>query len=189
LNLIGILFGTDKSSLRQDYLIHYERELAQFRDEAFNLLEIRIHNGASLTTWQAYFTKATIVGIDNIPRCREYARGRIAIEIGSQDDGDFLSRVVTKYPPKVIIDDGSHRADHQIFTFEHLFPTLQAGGCYVVEDLSWSPNPRWRGNSPISAVEYFSKSLTRNWWFSWSSDPSRDKLYPSNPLPRHITFN
>jgi hypothetical protein len=59
---IGILCGTDKSSLRQNYLCHYERLLNHLRDAAFNLVEIGVHNGASLRTWARYFVRAQIVG-------------------------------------------------------------------------------------------------------------------------------
>lgn len=34
----------------------------------------------------------------------------------------------------VVIDDGSHRVDHQIASFEVLFPLLSDHGIYVVED-------------------------------------------------------
>eukprot|EP01065_Artemidia_motanka_P025120 TRINITY_DN30003_c0_g1_i1.p1 TRINITY_DN30003_c0_g1~~TRINITY_DN30003_c0_g1_i1.p1 ORF type:complete len:439 (+),score=79.62 TRINITY_DN30003_c0_g1_i1:74-1390(+) len=35
----------------------------------------------------------------------------------------------------VVVDDGSHRADHQRLAFEVLFPILRPGGVYVVEDI------------------------------------------------------
>src|SRR5207248_3839134 len=63
------------------------------------------------------------------------------------------------YPPQIIIDDGSHRSDHIIFTFERLFPALHRGGFYVVEDLHFhlidSQAELLRGSSKILATEYF----------------------------------
>ena len=129
LDSIGILYGTDKSSLVHGYLPHYEKIVGHLRDEKFNLIEIGVQDGASLRTWQAYFRKARIIGVDIAPSCKSHAGGRIHVEIGSQEDDIFLTRLAEKYPPTVIIDDGSHRPDHQIFTFKCLFPKLAPGGC------------------------------------------------------------
>jgi methyltransferase family protein len=159
LDAIGIVEGTDKSSLAGDYLRHYEQWLAPLRDESFNLIEIGVLGGASVRTWARFFTKAQIIGIDINQSCRAYAQDRVLIEIGSQDDAEFLHRVAAAYPPLVIIDDGSHRSDHVIFTFERLFPTLSPGGQYIVEDLHFhllkSDAERLRGQSPVLANEYF----------------------------------
>src|SRR5690348_17272762 len=57
LDELGILCGTDKSSLRKAYLSHYERLFAPLRDTAFNLIEIGAYNGASLRTWAEYLDR------------------------------------------------------------------------------------------------------------------------------------
>jgi hypothetical protein len=36
----------------------------------------------------------------------------------------------------IVIDDGSHKFYDQIFTFKILFPRLNAGGIYIIEDIS-----------------------------------------------------
>jgi tetratricopeptide (TPR) repeat protein len=159
LDCIGIAEGTDKSSLVGDYLRHYEACFAALRDQELNLIEIGVLDGASLRMWTKFFDRAQIVGVDINPDCRAHAQGRVQIEIGSQEDPEFLHRLVTAYPPQIIIDDGSHRSDHIIFTFERLFPTLRRGGFYVVEDLHFhlmeSQAELLRGSSKILANEYF----------------------------------
>lgn len=160
LDEIGILCGTDKSSLRQGYLSHYERLFAHLRDTAFNLIEIGAYNGASLRTWAEYFPRAFIVGIDIEPSAAKLAEDRIAVRIGSQADAQFLTGVATEFPPLIVIDDGSHQADHQIASFACLFPTLRPGGCYVCEDLTAIRTPRFLGASPIPAAEYFARIAT-----------------------------
>jgi hypothetical protein len=135
LNALGILCGTDKSQLGFDYLRHYERSLAAFRNVPMNLIEIGVSDGASTRMWKRYFPKATIVGIDIQEQCRQFGDDRVKIEIGSQSDGPFIDMVVNKYPPTVIIDDGSHIASDIIFTFERAFPAVLPGGCYIIEDL------------------------------------------------------
>jgi hypothetical protein len=165
LDTVGILYGTNKSSLEVDFLRHYERELAQFRDQAINVVEIGVAGGASLLTWQRFFSVATIVGIDINPNCKRLQVGRAIIEIGSQADPDFLDEVCRKYPPTIVIDDGSHKADHIRFTFEHIFPLLAPGGCYIIEDLHFHFNPptaeAWRGTATMAPQEYLGELATR----------------------------
>jgi hypothetical protein len=59
---IGILEGTDKTSLRWDYLRQYQEIFRDFRDQEFNLIEIGVASGSSVFTWRKFFTRATIVG-------------------------------------------------------------------------------------------------------------------------------
>lgn len=90
--------------------------------------------------------------------CRQYARDGIIVEIGSQDDPGFLGNLVRHYPPRIIIDDGSHQAHHVIFTFETLFPSVEAGGIYIVEDLHFHGDAmavHWRGWSEVNPIDYF----------------------------------
>jgi hypothetical protein len=154
LNAIGILCGTDKCQLGLDYLRHYERSLTRFRDLPMNLVEIGVADGASVAMWERYFRKATIVGVDIHEKCRESEGGRVKIEIGSQSDGDFIDALVAKYPPTVIIDDGSHIASDIIFTFERAFPTILPGGCYIIEDLFFHRGLDNRGTAPMGAQDY-----------------------------------
>lgn len=156
LDTLGMLYGTDKSMLRQNYLAHYERVFAGLRDEKFTLLEIGIYTGASLALWQTYFRYAEIVGVDIDPRCRQYARNRITVEIGSQADAAFLGDIMARHRPSIIIDDGSHRSEHQIFTFETLFPQLRDGGHYIVEDFSTEPCPAG-SHRGVSSAAYFGR--------------------------------
>lgn len=157
LNTLGILCGTDKSQLGFDYLRHYDRALTPFRNLPMNLIEIGVANGASTKMWSRHFPKAVVIGVDIQEKCRAFEAERTHIEIGSQTDGAFLDALVAKYPPTVIIDDGSHIASDIIFTFEHTFPALLPGGCYVVEDLYMHKEAdaaRQRGTAPMGAQDY-----------------------------------
>lgn len=171
LDYMGIIEGTDKSSLIGDYLRHYERWFGPLRDVEFNLIEIGVFDGASTRMWAKFFSRAQIIGVDINPDCRRHVQERVRIEIGSQDDPEFLHRIVAQYPPTIIIDDGSHRSDHIVFTFERLFPTLRPGGYYAVEDLhfhvSESEAARLRGNSEVTAVEYFRELTTERIGGEW----------------------
>lgn len=74
-----------------------------------------------------------------------------------------MREVCRKYPPTIVVDDGSHRADHVLSTFECVFPLLLPGGCYVIEDLHFhlsAPASSLRGEATTSPPDYFS-ALTR----------------------------
>ena len=158
LDVVGYIEGATKSSLWIDYLNHYERHIAPYKDRDIELLEIGVFDGASLAVWKRYFPRAKIIGIDINPKCKQYEDDRATIEIGSQDDPEFLAMLVRKYSPTIIIDDGSHQAHHVIYSFERLFPFLQPGGLYVVEDMFLHADQRaerYRGPATITPPEYF----------------------------------
>lgn len=135
LDELGILEGTNKSSLLVDYLRHYDRLFARFRHEAITLIEIGIDQGASLRMWPRYFTKATIVGIDVQPDKTKHASDRVIVEIGSQANLGFITGLCKRYDPTIIVDDGSHQARDVLYTFQTMFPFVRPGGIYVMEDL------------------------------------------------------
>jgi hypothetical protein len=135
LDLIGVWAGTDKSRLRHDYLRHYEPFLHRYRDKPVTILEIGVHTGASLDMWEAYFPNAEIVAIDISQDVLKYAKGCTKIHIGSQADGEFLATIGTQYRPDIIVDDGSHIPEHQIFSFENLIQYVKPNGIYIVEDV------------------------------------------------------
>jgi hypothetical protein len=161
LDVIGAVEGSDKSSshgMSWDYLRHFDFLFSEFRHKPINLVEVGVKGGASIRLWKYYFTAAHIVGIDINPVCAEMKEDRVSIKIGSQADPEFLNSVCDAYPPTLFIDDGSHLAHHNIFTFEHVFPLLLPGGIYIVEDLAFHFGPRagdWQGPEKRNSPEYF----------------------------------
>ena len=140
--MLGIIEGTDKASLigekmhcSWDYYRHYYGAFRYWRDKPINVIEIGVLFGHSINVWLEYFSKARIVGVDINPDCSKFARERVEIRIGSQDDQQFLRSVAAEFSPSIVIDDGSHFAAHMIVSFETLFPMLAPGGIYVLEDM------------------------------------------------------
>jgi tetratricopeptide (TPR) repeat protein len=168
LDAYGLLEGTDKTTLVQDYLRHYERIFAGIRNEPIQLLEIGVAGGASLRTWARFFPEAWIVGIDINPGCRAYGGDRITIEIGSQANPEFLASLVMKYQPDIVVDDGSHLAEDILMTFHQLIPFLRPGGYYVIEDvhLHYGDHARqWHktgGTTPSAYFAGISEMLSSN---------------------------
>ncbi|MDP2773673.1 MAG: hypothetical protein Q8O61_08955 [Nocardioides sp.] len=145
-------FGTDKTGMHF-YTPHYERHFGHLRKERFTLLEIGIggyarsrKGGASLRMWKHFFPNAQIVGLDI--QDKSFVRApRIDSYQGSQDDEALLRRIVAeKAPVKLVVDDGSHRPEHIRKTFQVLFPLLEDGGVYAIEDTQTSYWPEWGGS-------------------------------------------
>jgi len=121
---------------KNNYLRHYWAHCRDIRLDVRNVLEIGVQTDRSLRMWEEFFPHATIHGIDIDPKCREFEGGRRRIHIGDQGDPAFLARVVgaAGAPFDIVIDDGSHIVEHQLRTFEYLFPQLSDHGIYVLED-------------------------------------------------------
>ena len=145
-------YGTDKWGGHW-YARHYHRHLRHLRVRQFVLVEIGIggyddpnSGGESLRMWKRFFPRAHIVGVD-IADKSPLREGRISIFQGDQSDPQFLREVVQQTGrPLVVVDDGSHVPRHVRASFEVLFPLLQDGGLYCIEDLQTSYWPAWGGS-------------------------------------------
>lgn len=153
-------YGTDKLWAHH-YDAEYERHFGPWRDRPLNLLEIGIggygvpgKGGESLKAWRDYFPAAVIHGID-IEDKSFLDSDRLHTHRGSQSDVDFLRSVAGSDDPDyrfdLIIDDGSHVQSDILTSFETLFPLLNPGGIYVIEDLETSYRPDHEGHArPLS---------------------------------------
>jgi len=159
LDKISTHYGTDKSSKIHNYCEKYEKWFPFDRLEPLKILEIGVLDGKSLLMWREFYPNATIVGIDIDPRCKEFqnVNDKIYVEIGSQDNSDFLSQVVSTYGSfDLILDDGSHMQSHIVFSFEHLFDSLKSEGIYVIEDSATSYWDNYEGGfrKEGASIEY-----------------------------------
>ncbi len=140
------------------YFEIYDTFLHKYADSDVRFLEIGVFRGGSMQMWRDYFgEKATIVGIDIDESCRQFEEGNVHICIGSQADPAFLREVSGKWGPfDAVLDDGSHMMEHQILTFETLFPLLKEGGVYLCEDCQCCYSPRYGGGylKKDSFIEY-----------------------------------
>lgn len=127
-------------------------------DEPLRILEIGVWRGGSLRLWREYFGQSAIIfGIDTDRRCLEIQNSGGVVCIGSQDDPEFLQDVVRQMGGvDVVIDDGSHISQHVIASFLTLFPLMNEGGRYFIEDLSTSYWPNFGGGlkRPDSSIEF-----------------------------------
>lgn len=157
---IGLEFGTDKSSKLHDYLRFYEFFLSPLRDQPLTFVELGINTGNSLRTWERYFTKAKIIGVDIKQKWVDQKFEKAKTVLGDCGDREFLTEFAKKHHPHIILDDASHFWSHQVAAFESMFPHILPGGYFIMEDLNTSfgvlRKPPF-SDQRVDAFTYFSK--------------------------------
>ena len=164
------LHGTDKLTGHQ-YIQYYDKHFHNLRMRKLNILEIGVggytnpnKGGNSLRMWKYYFPKSKIYSIDIYDKSF-IEEDRIKIFKGNQTDEVFLRNVYKEIGNlDIVIDDGSHLNKDVITSFKILFPLLNIGGIYVIEDTQTSYWPDFEGdsddlNNPATSMNFF-KSLT-----------------------------
>ena len=119
------------------YIPLYERYFGRFRGTGVRFLEIGVSQGGSLRMWRDYFgVDAVIYGVDVDRSCGRFNGQSGQVRIGSQADPAFLNAVVDEMGGvDVVLDDGSHQMRHLRQSLSVLFPRLERGGLYLIEDL------------------------------------------------------
>jgi hypothetical protein len=154
------LYGTDKGTVgpipewqAHNYTDVYEAYFERLRYSAINILEIgvgiagnrirdrivcgRNKGGASLHMWRDYFPGAKIFGID-VNECSFLDSDRIKTFVADQGNVHELclfTETTRSIDFDIIVDDGSHRPDHQQISLGYFFKHLKRGGFYCIEDL------------------------------------------------------
>ena len=138
------------------YFPIYDKWFKDFRGTDLVFVEIGVNQGGSLQMWKNYFGKdAKIIGIDIDERCKQLEEDQITVEIGSQEDIEFLKNFKQRYPRvDILLDDGGHTMNQQIVTFMEMFPHVKDGGVYMCEDCHTSYwEKKYWGDSP-SYIEF-----------------------------------
>jgi hypothetical protein len=134
----------------------YPRYLAPRRLDPVTVLEVGVWNGGAMEALRDYFPEGQIVGADLVDRVKQEISDweRMHFYQGDQGSAEFLQSVATLQGPfDFVIEDGSHQFEHQVNTFETLWPNMTSGGVYFVEDVI----PCWEGEKILS---YFKARIT-----------------------------
>jgi hypothetical protein len=157
---IGIKYDCDKV-IRHKYHEVYPPIFDEFQNRDINLFEIGVDEGKSLKVWKEYYPNCNVFGLDIQD---EIFNDDVKIFKGDQNNIDDLSNVISRIPKcDIIIDDGSHIAEHQLKTFHYLFENLlEDGGTYVIEDIEcnyWNPEEQIYGYETgyLNIIDYFTK--------------------------------
>lgn len=99
--------------------------------------------GASLRMWRDYMPAAQIFGCDIVPSVL-FQEDRIKTFLADQSDKESLYNLYRQIYREtadtyidIILDDGSHKKPHQVFSFTHLWQFVRpGGGLYIIEDVN-----------------------------------------------------
>jgi hypothetical protein len=131
------------------FMRNYETLLASRPDfRASRILELGIWRGGSIALWNEVFRPDSLAAIDILAEAKpaalasymaEASRGKISLHWNaSQDDALALDNVLAEdfggQPPDLVIDDASHQYWPTRRSFEWLFPRMNPGALYVIED-------------------------------------------------------
>jgi hypothetical protein len=93
---------------------------------------------AGLRMWADFFPNADVYGIDVNGSCMVTGIPRVHThEISQTDEKGLQDLSMLAGGFDLIIDDGSHDKDHQVFSAKVLMPFLNNGGIYIIEDLEF----------------------------------------------------
>ena len=147
-------FGSDKSTVHDYYLLY--SALIQMIPTGSNLLEIGIGTnnpnlpstmgangkpGASLRAWKASKKFGMVIGADVDKDCL-FSEEQIETFYVVQLSESSLQELREKFievkidKPHLIIDDGLHTLEANSKTFSALYPLLEDGGFFVIEDIT-----------------------------------------------------
>ncbi len=136
----GRVHMTDKGHPGHSYGVIYAPIINDLnRRPKVNVFEIGVATGGSLSLWSHQLRNPTITALDINPNTLQIIVPRTTLLLGDQGDIPLLNCINMKYGPfDLIVDDGSHLAEHQVTSFNCLWPLLDDGGYYVIEDLQFS---------------------------------------------------
>ena len=123
-----------------NYINFYE---GFFAGKSFsNIVEIGVLNGNSMRWLLERFPEARIYGADIVPLQENWPRDpRICYVQMDQGDAAQVRKLFSLAAFDLIIEDGSHRPDHQITALVEGIRSLNNGGIYILEDIHTS-HPR-----------------------------------------------
>jgi hypothetical protein len=133
--------GTDKDTCHS-YLDIYEAVLGPYREKQCNILEIGSFSGGSALIWHDYFSKSRIFLVDILDQIASNIRNVMDLNrcLMIEMDAYNLEAIVKmeSLAPEgydIIIDDGSHFIESQLFVVKFYTKLLKNGGVLIIEDI------------------------------------------------------
>jgi len=157
LDEIAIFHETDRASVftrtygkPHNYAVHYDKLFTPLRDQPVKLLEIGSASGEGMKMWMSYFQDedARFFGVDNVSNtCDWNTKGVLSLiqrryffNCADQSDETFWKCFIANHGGEfdIILDDGSHVNSDIITAFNCMWPHVNPGGFYSIEDLGCS---------------------------------------------------
>lgn len=132
---------TDKDNLHS-YLEPYERLLSPFVDKPCNLLEIGVNYGGSAIMWYEHLPQSKLFLLDirdimqpHITSAMDPNRWRLYVSDAYNPEIAAMMQQECPTGFDIIVDDGPHSLESQIFVLNFYLPLLNHGGILVIEDI------------------------------------------------------
>lgn len=127
---------TDKGTCHSYIENYYTKKFDSLKDKNITLLEIGIERGASIKLWKKWFTDIQIYAFDinkdaigklaGIKNVTGFCQDAFNEESLNFFNNDFFD---------IIIEDGPHTLESQIFAAKHWVKKLKVGGFMIIEDI------------------------------------------------------
>lgn len=146
--------STDKNSSHSYISEHYNNLFTPLRDQPIKFMEIGLFRFDSIRLFRDWFTQAKIMGIEKYPDLinsvfqynnedhLSFQKKRFdntlitGVDIYIRDA--YIEETVNLFEDDyfdIIIDDGSHEPDHQLFLINHWLNKIKPGGRLIIEDI------------------------------------------------------
>jgi len=121
------------------YSKFYENIFYPIKNEVLNIIEIGSFYGNASAALFFYFKKSKIYGADINPDMFKYKADRVeSLYVNSNSLSSIKNELINKKIKfDIIIEDASHMLKDQIISLFYLFPILNNGGYFIVEELDF----------------------------------------------------
>jgi hypothetical protein len=133
---------TDKGTKHNYIDGYYNKKFSNLKNESINLLEIGVRWGNSISLWRNYFDKAMIYGIDRDRNSTSFEVCNSLSNVKIYKADAYCKETLNIFEDSffdVIIDDGPHRIESQIYSAKEWTAKLKVGGFLAIEDIQ-NPN-------------------------------------------------
>ncbi len=162
----------------------YESVFSNIKDKNINILELGSFYGNAAAALFFYFKKAKIFSGDINPDMFKYKSNRIKnFYIDSSSRNSLIHNIINnKNNYEIIIEDASHMLKDQIISLFILFPLVNSGGYFIVEELDF---PETRDDMKINQSKPDLKTILLN----IISNESFNSVYISNDEKKYFLEN
>ena len=121
------------------YSKFYDEIFYSIKNDKINIIELGSFYGNAAAALFFYFENAKIFGADINPDMFKYRSERIRTLCVDSSSKESIQNEITNLNIsfKIIIEDASHMLKDQIISLFMLFPTVESGGYFIVEELDF----------------------------------------------------